>query len=199
MECSVQRKWVRCSSYHAPRVRPPRAYRNRGAGDCLYKTRRLDGARLGGGGLRNTRRTDVYYVFAREDDGENPSRPLGSYGTRREMPPYYLDVPGTERLKPQILGTRKPRRALAAVYRKTVPHVRPVRLRRYIHKENGFMGIFQYPTQKPPRIICRGAGAVQGKQADFTSTPGGLRNARGMECSSRPPFYDKPEICSSVL
>lgn len=170
-----------------------------GGGDCLYKTRRLDGAGRGSNGLRDTRRADVYHVLACEDDGENPSRPLGSYGACREMPPHYLDVPRTKRLESPLLGSRKPGRALAAIHRQTSAHVRPVRLRRYIHKENGFMGVFQRPAQKPPRTLRRGAGAVQDKQADFTATPGGLRNARGVERTSRPPLHDEQAFCRGVL
>ena len=170
-----------------------------GGGDCLYKTRRLGGAGRGSSGLRDTRRSDVYHVLACEDDGENASRPHGSYGARREMSPYYLDVSRAKRLKPTILGSRKPGRALAAIHRQTAAHVRPVRLRGYIHKENRPMGLLQRTEKIKARAHRRGARALQSKQAGFAETPGGLRNARGVEYIRRPPLHDEQVFCRGFL
>lgn len=199
----VPRERVRRSGYHAPGVRPPRAdyprpQHERG-GYYVLEERRNAGNGKGPGSLRHTRRPDLYYVLACEDYRKNAPRLNGGYGARVPLSRNYLVMQRARGLGAPILGIGKPGRTPPTIYRTTAAHVRPVRLRRYIHKENGFMGILQRPSKEPPRTHRRGAGAVQDKQADFTTTPGGLHTPRGVERSSRPPFYDEQAFCRGFL
>lgn len=170
-----------------------------GGGYYVLEERRNAGNGKSPGGLRHTRRPDLYYVLACEDYRKNAPRLNGGYGARVPLSRNHLVMQRARGLGAPILGVGKPGRTPPTIYRTTAAHVRPVRLRGYIHKENGFVGILQRPSQKPPRAHRRGAGAVQDKQADFAATPRGLHTPRGVERSSRPPFYDEQAFCRGFL
>lgn len=197
---TIQRERVRRARNYAPGVRPPRTNgNNRGGAARIHKAGRLGGGYRRSGGLRNTRRADLHNVFFGKDNGKDSARPRRGYGTRREMPPYHLGLQSARGLAPKVLGVGKSARALATISRETFLHVFARAIRRGLYEKDRFMGLFQYPERDSAQTDGRRKAPLYTKQSGIARTPGGLRNAGGVEPTSRAAVYDKLEIRGGVL